>query len=245
MDESGDQGYYVLAAILVPDDQWAAIHDQLVAFRSRLSKQTGYRMRHELHATNLVSGGAGWRKLNIPVRTRHGIYKAALRELRNVAKFARVIGVVVDSKSPKLFGSPREEAWNTLLQRLERFSFFEKSNCLLIHDEGSNKSIRTMTRRKRRFGYAPAAYGGPGIKVPFVQLLDDSIPRNSKESYFLQWTDLVAYATFRKVVPRPTVPNDLWDALGDAPVADANYIERGRGSKEPPGLIIYPSRGFG
>lgn len=244
VDESGDSHNYVLVAVLVPDDQWKAVHDQLIAFRSRLSKERGFLMRHELHATELMAGGGKWKALGTKMGTRHGIFKAALRELSQLAPAVRVIAVVVDSQSDKLNASPREEAWNKLLERMERFSFFEKSNCILVHDEGSNKSIRTMTRRKRRFGYAPAAFGGPGRKVPFERFLDDAIPRNSRESYFLQWTDLVAYAAFRRIVPWPTAPKDLWDSLGNCPVADANYIERSRGSSEPPGLIIWPSRGF-
>lgn len=242
VDDSGDSSTYVLGALLIPGEQWLPVQDQLIAFRSRLSQKQGFRMRYELHATEIIAGGGKWKALNVQVRTRFGIYKAALREVASLSPVARVIGVVVDSQNPHLRTSPREEAWDVLLQRLERFAFFEKSTCLLIHDEGGNRTVRTMARRKRRFGYAPAAFGGSGRHVPFKQLLDDPVSRDSRESYLLQWSDLVAYACFRKVVPRATVPSDLWDSLGDAPVSDANYIERSRGSNEPPGLVVWPGR---
>jgi hypothetical protein len=79
-------------------------------------------------------------------------------------------------------------------------------------------------------------------RVPFKQLVDDPFFRDSKESYLVQWTDLAAYAAFRTVMTRPSVPPDLWADLGAARLAEANTIERSKGSEEPPGLIVWPSR---
>jgi hypothetical protein len=79
-------------------------------------------------------------------------------------------------------------------------------------------------------------------RVPFKLLVDDPFFRDSKESYLVQWTDLVAYAAFRTVMPRPSVPPNLWADLGAARLGEANAIERTKGSEEPPGLIVWPSR---
>ena len=79
-------------------------------------------------------------------------------------------------------------------------------------------------------------------QCPFEILLDDPVARDSSDNYFVQWADLVAYAAFRQVVTSPWVPQGLWDELGDARLDRANHLERQKGSKEPPGLIVWPSR---
>lgn len=244
VDNSGDSSSFALGAVLVDADQWLSTLDQLIAFRARLSRTTGFRMRHELKATRFVSNGGPWHRLRVPLRTRFGIYKLALNELATLAPVVAVIGVVIPDRSdPKLMVSPREAAWDVLMERLERFgSVGGGGPCLIVADEGSPAKLKTMARRKRRFGYAPAAYGGEPRKVPFKVLLDDPVMRDSSDNYFVQWADLVAYAAFRQILPRPDVPATLWDELGDARLQAANRIERQKGSKEPPGLIVWPSR---
>jgi hypothetical protein len=246
VDDSGDSRTLVLAALLIPADGWLAVHDHLVRFRSRLSKETGFRMRKELKATEVLSDGGAWRKLNprVPLRRRFGIYKAALNHVAELAPQVRAVGVVIPNrKDERLQVAARAEAWDKLLERFRTFCSHSSTTCLIVPDEGSEGGLKAMARRKRRFGYAPAAFGGPALPVPFVQLLDDPMPKDSKESYIMQWTDLVAYAAFRQIMPFPTVPERLWDELGDARLSEANHIERTwKGSLEPPGLVVLPSR---
>ena len=246
VDDSGDSRTVVLAAVLVPAEQWLDVHDHLIRFRSRLSKETGFRMRNELKGSEIVSDGGGWRKLNprLLPRQRFGIYKAALRQLADLAPLVRTVGVVIPNRDDsRLQANARAEAWEKLMERLERFCHYSPTTCLIVPDEGSQGGLKTMARRKRRFGYAPPAFGGEALPVPFRQLVDDPMPKDSKESYLMQWADLVAYAAFRQVMPFPTVPTKLWDDLGEARLSEANNIERLRkGSQEPPGLIVFPSR---
>jgi hypothetical protein len=246
VDDSGDSKTAVLAAVLIPANQWLTIHDQLVRFRSRLSKDTGFRMRNELKATEIASDGGAWRKLNprILSRQRFGIFKAALRELAELAPLVRTMAVVIPNREDaRLRAGARPEVWEKLMERLERFCHYESTTCLLIPDEGGHGALKAMARRKRRFGYAPPAFGGEALPRPFAQLVDDPMPKDSKESYLMQWADLVAYAAFRQIMPFPGTPNRLWDELGAARLDKANELERTlRGSQEPPGLIVWPSR---
>jgi hypothetical protein len=244
VDDSGDRDSFVLGAILVPSAQWLDVHDRLVAFRRTMSQELQFRVRWELKATELVAGGGKWRTLRTPLRTRYGLYKAALRVLAELAPSVRTLGVVVPNRADaRLWNGPREDGWDRLMDRLERFSANMGSTCLLVPDEGSPGQLRTWARRKRRVGHVPAAFGGPALPRPFRQLVDDPVFRASSEGYISQWADLVAYAAFRQIKPRPEVPEKLWDELAGARLSEANDLERARrGSTEPPGLIVWPSR---
>src|ERR1039458_561517 len=225
VDDSGDARTFALGAVLVDADQWIDALDALVSFRAQLSRTVGLRMRSELKGTNLIGGNGPWHKLRVGDRKRYGIFKRALGELAALAPAVQAVAVVVpDLSHPQLFGPPREVAWDVLMERFERFGTRGQAGpCLIIADEGSPAKLRTMARRKRRIGYAPAAFGGPARRVPFKLLLDDPVTRDSTDSYFVQWADLVAYAAFRQIRPVPGVPL-LWDELADARPAPANGI---------------------
>jgi len=245
IDDSGDERSMVLGAVLVPAVAWLEVHDRLASFRSRLSKAHGFRMRWELKAGHLVSRSSkgNWRKLQTPTRTRHGIYLAALRELGGLAPEVRTVAVVApDRNHARVQTSAVEDCWDVLLQRLERFATKNDTQIMLLPDDGNPLTVRKLARRKRRFGYAPSAYGGDARRVPFTQLVDDPVHRNSAHSYLIQWADLVAHAAFRRVIPRSDGPAGLWEAMGGAVLGEANQIERGRGADEPPGLIVWPDR---
>ena len=108
---------------------------------------------------------------------------------------------------------PEATAWEWLLQRLERRSYYESRPALLIHDQGDRKGldkrIRTAARKSRRAGTAGSRFGTGILNVPFHRLIDDPVPRRSAESYFLQFADLVAYASFRRLYPPPPRPGQI------------------------------------
>lgn len=244
VDDSGDSRSFALGALLIPATQWLTVHDQLRDFRNRLSTQTGFRMRRELHATELVGNGGGWRRLTVEPRRRFGIYRAAFRELAAMGSVVRTVAVVVPNRDDTRLSAPAQrEAWSVLLERFRTFCFYKSATCVVLPDEGYSATVRRLARKHRRFGYAPAAFGGAARPVPFSQLVDNPLHQPSHESYPLQWADLVAYAAFRAVVPRATVPNNLWNDLGPSALGEANEIEREhKNSAERPGLIVWPSR---
>ncbi|MGZ6644274.1 MAG: DUF3800 domain-containing protein [Solirubrobacteraceae bacterium] len=92
-------------------------------------------------------------------------------------------------------------AWEYLLQRLERS--FRGTEVPVVHDEGDELAVRKRARKARRAGTAGSAFGTGVLNVPFANLLDDPVPRNSTQSYFLQLADLNAYAAFRRKYPPP------------------------------------------
>lgn len=135
---------------------------------------------------------------------------------------------------------PRVLAWETLLQRLERYSAKNGVPILMVHDEGEGEMVRKMARKARRAGTAGSRLGTGILKRPLTLLLDDPVERRSHESYFIQFADLDAYAAFRAVYappPRPQgvqiVPSTMWGELGASRLAAVNMYSGG-----PTGIVI-------
>jgi len=128
-----------------------------------------------------------------------------------------------------------------MLQRLERFMTRNDTEILLVHDEGENLIVRKLARKARRAGTAGSRFGTGRLSVPAKNLLDDPMPRDSRQSYFLQLADLVAFAAHRRIYPPPPravniVPANMWDEIGSARLAPANYLSGG-----PSGLVTFPA----
>jgi Protein of unknown function (DUF3800) len=71
---------------------------------------------------------------------------------------------------------------------------------------------------------------------PFHRLVDDPVPRDSRQSYFLQLADLAAYAAFRRLYPPPPrpaqiVPHRMWDELA------TSRFQAGTSGAKPFGIV--------
>lgn len=220
IDESGSTGAiaeggsltYTLGCVLLRDSQWASAFDGLLGYRRFLKKQFGLLARAELKANHLLRNGGALRELALSERARHSIYRGMLRLC---PKLGLKAFAVVIRKDLVFAGEPYDYAWSFLLQRLERITTKQDTQIVMIHDEGDDIRVRTMARKARRAGIAGSAFGTGFVKVPFRGLVDDPVSRRSHESLFLQLSDLVAYAGFRRVFPPPVrpvqiVPELIW-----------------------------------
>lgn len=251
VDESGNVGEvasggnltFTLACILMPAAEWLPTFDQVIAFRRWVRARFGVPVRVELKASYLIGNrGPYFSKNPLPEDMRRTIYRQAMRLHPKIG--LQTFGVVIDKTKlevQKPGVSPRDVAWEYLLQRLERISNnppLGPTDVLLVHDAGEAAVARRLARKARRHGTAGSRFGTGALDVPFQRLIDDPVPRDSRQSYFVQLADLAAYAAFRRFFPPPTatasiVPQTMWDELGDArylPVTGANRF----------GIVKYP-----
>jgi hypothetical protein len=246
VDESGDAGVagsqtYTLGAVMVRAAMWPDVFDRLIDYRRFVRRQFGVPVRAELKANYLLRNGGPLRPLKLSERARFAIYRGHLRLQAKLDLTA--FGVVIDkaataAKRPGV--DPRDIAWEYLLQRLERFTTKNDTQTLMIHDEGDALRVRGLARKARRAGTAGSAFGTGYLRVPAVRVLDDPVPRNSAQSYFLQMADLNAYAAFRYLNPPPPkpvniVPQSMWDELDTARLLAVSALRGG-----PPGIVAYP-----
>jgi hypothetical protein len=247
VDESGDDGIrgsrsYALGCVLVESSHWASTFDQLIAFRRFVRSRYRVPVRAELKANYLLRNGGPLRDNPLSERARFSLYRGMIRLQPKLGM--STFAVVVDKAEvvTKFAGSRASSdiAWEYLLQRLERS--FQGIEVLIVHDEGDALAVRSRARKARRAGTAGSAFGTGLLSVPFRNLLDDPVPRDSRQSYFLQMADLVAYAGFRRLYAPPArdvqiVPQTMWDELGTARVARVRNINRYPG---PLGIVPGP-----
>jgi Protein of unknown function (DUF3800) len=233
---------YSLGCVLVDSRRWPDVFDELIEYRRFIKASFGIPIRAEVKANYLLrNGGPHFRAHPVSEGARYRIYRGFLRLQRKLD--LSVFGVVVRKDRMQRLAitrDPREMAWEWLLQRLERFSTKGATEVLLVHDEGESAMIRKATRRARRAGTAGSAIGGGPLRRPARLIVDDPVPRQSDQSYFVQLADLVAYAAFRHVYPPPPrpvqiVPQKMWQELGDARFAPASSLAGG-----PRGLVVGP-----
>lgn len=249
VDDSGNNAFpprgsmsYSLGCVLVESRRWPDVFDELIEYRRFIKANFGVPIRAEVKANYLLrNGGPHFRAHPISEGARHRIYRGFLRLLHKLE--LNVFGIVVKKDRMQALGitrDPREMAWEWLLQRLERFSTKGGTEVLLMHDEGESRVIRKATRRARRAGTAGSAFGGTSLRRPARLIVDDPVPRQSDQSYFVQVADLAAYAAFRHEYPPPArpvqiVPQAMWLELGDARFAPVSALAGG-----PRGLVVGP-----
>jgi len=244
VDESGDTGAtgsrtYVLACLLVRSSQWADAFDGIIGFRRFLKSRFDLPVRAEIKANYLLHNSSeAFRRLELSERARHFIYRGLmqLQPKLGLSSFA----VVINKRKLRAGTDPLDYAWTYVLQRLETLSRKGHDEAIVMHDEGETEAIRKIARRARRFGSSGSLFGG-SRRLPFKGLIDDPVPKNSRQSYFLQLADLSAYAAFRRCFPPPprrvqVVHTGMWDELRTARYAKANMRVPGPSS----GIVLWP-----
>lgn len=248
VDESGNSGAggtmtFTLACVLTRAETWTETFDGLISFRRFLRERFGVPVRAELKANHLLRNEGAFEALALPEGMRHTIYRQTMRLHPKIG--LQTFAVLIDKaklgeRRPGI--GPRDVAWEYLLQRLERASEeppLGPKHIAIVHDAGEGEVARRLARKARRAGTAGSQFGTGFLRVPFRRLIDDPVPRDSRQSYFIQLADLAAYAAFRRFYPPPArlvpiVPQGIWDELGAArylPVTTRNRL----------GIVRYPT----
>lgn len=242
IDESGDAGFlgspsthFALGAVLVHSDKWLVALDENIKFRRGIRDSYGVKMSTELKAQYLLRGNPSLGRLS--ERDRLAIYRRAMEFLAN-AEWARVFAVVLEKDKVKKRESTfaLDQSWTFTVQRLQNWSRSENTETMILHDEGTNTLFRRTLRKMRRHHRAGSFfYPGTTISAEANLLIEDTTPRNSRDSYFIQLADLVAYAAIRKVFPTKRFGATAWDLLGPSRIKEVSKLRGG-----PYGIVKWP-----
>lgn len=240
VDESGDSGMtgggtstYSLGCALVPVDYWDLRLRLLIEMRTSIRDTYGVRLRDEIKANWLVGVGKRFAELKLGDGQVRDIYQRHIGIASTVC--SGTFGVVVQKdklrdKSIDVF----ERSWLYLLERLRKRSETTGVPILIVHDNGENDRLKKLYRKFRRVNWD---FKGQLVEAPL--LVEDPVSRDSRQSFFIQLADLIAYAASRKVVP-PSARRgricsaEMWDSLGNVRVTEVSIQRRD-------GLVVWPT----
>lgn len=239
IDESGDVGMengsrtFTLSCVLVPLDDWYERLDYLVNMRRSIRDTYHVPMQQEAKANHIVGIKKLYRDLNLGDGQMRDIYQRHMRAIERVSSGAFAI-VIQKDKLKKRDADVLHMAWDYLLERLRKRSESTGAPIVVVHDIGQDDAIRKHVRRFRRVTWTAAKQ-----KVSARLIVEDPMPRDSQQTYFIQLADLAAYAASTKAVPRngngAKICNHLmWDTLGAARLKE---VSPARGD----GLYVFPA----
>lgn len=208
VDESGDLGsiqngsptnFFVLSAMVIHENKWYPLLEDLLKFRRHLKTTKGLKMREEIHASAFISSPGAL--VRISKNDRLDILKKCIDWVASHPGIS-IISVVVDKKSrnENIF----ELAWERLIQRFE--NTIQKGNFpdskkdtvesgMIIPDNTDNKKLKDLVRKMRRHNPIPnnSGYRNGYRNLTLSRIIEDPFLKDSADSYFHQIVDVVAY----------------------------------------------------
>lgn len=202
IDESGDTGAvsnggsktYTLGCTLVPMTQWTDALDYLVNLRRNLRSTYGLKSTEEVKANHLVGCKKVYRELGLGDGQLRDIYQRHVDAAINISSGVGAIVVRKDTIR-KTDIDVFNTAWEYLFTRLRKRAEDTGQPIVIVHDEGEARRVRAHLRKFRRVNWQGASYGSARL------LVEDPVPRNSEQSYFIQVADILAYAASRHALP--------------------------------------------
>ena len=204
-DESGDDGFpayssplFVLSAIYLDYLEWKDIHDQVVTFRRQLKQSHNFPVKLELHTKQLLLDKSPYRDFGFTQDQKISIITECCRFIGSTN--IRIVNILINKPSIRHQGyDVLDTSLKYSVQRIEN-DLDPNSNpdarFMIITDEGRVGKMRKTTRAIQRINYIPSRFNKSSYRQEIQTLIEDPLPKDSKESYFIQLCDLVAYIVY-------------------------------------------------
>jgi Protein of unknown function (DUF3800) len=199
-DESGDDGFpayasplFVLSAVYCPALDWRENFDIIAGFRRQLSKDFNLPFQLEIHTRELLLNKKPYAPLQMTGAERTEII---IRFCQLAAQLSlRAISTVVIKPWIKNTQFPvLDRALSYSVNRIETDLGGSSANrFLIITDDGRVAKMRSTTRRMQKINYVPSQFENAPYKKEIRHLIEDPLPKDSRESYFIQLADMLAF----------------------------------------------------
>lgn len=204
IDDSTERPLNIFSALCVPCDKWDEVFSVLKLWRKNLRDVHGIPLNFELHATEFLSGrGSSGRLSELSRHKRAQIFHSTV----NITEW------LFDQKGCSLFNvanysDNQFEAFERLLNRINRTMTARNSRCHLICDQGKEAQYIKLVRKLKVHNPIPSRYGewadgSTTRNMPLDRILEDPQFKDSKSSYFIQHVDFIAYSLLRREQPTP------------------------------------------
>lgn len=240
-DESGDRGmqnsptpYFSLSGIILEDTHWLRILNEMRDFRRSLKRDFGLPIKVELHASKLLRHQGKARNFLKTHRECIAVYQRCFDFLNSLKIYGLSVLVVIVFKNSGY--DVFETTWKFLLQRFHNFLEERNSKGLLVTDVTDERRLRKLVRKLRRYNLVPSRYGGT-IDDPMITIVEDPILRESDESYFVQFADLVVYSFAKMLYPNAFMQKH---GLGGEFFRLRDVLYARASSQNQFGIVFYP-----
>lgn len=215
VDESGDVGmvnspsrYFVLSGIVLHELRWHQYLSQIQEYRQRMRTAFGLKLREEIHAAAMINRPGDL--VRIKRNDRLTIIRAFADELTSMSDL-HVINIAIDKQDKGTEYDVFTQAWRAMLQRfantMTRNNFPGPHNAdergIIFADQTDTLKLTRLLRQMRRYNPVPnQSEYGPGYRhLQVHNIAEDPNFRNSRDSYFIQAADVVAFLLYQYLTP--------------------------------------------
>jgi hypothetical protein len=204
-DESGDDGnpgsspLFALSGMYLHLLKWKESFERILDFRRAVKRDFKLPVKLELHTKSFLWNKNPYRPLNLPDKDRVQIIGLFCDLVAGLE--LRIVNVVI--VKPRILKPEYDVldiALKYSLQRIENDlnpAANPDAKLLVITDEGRVGKMRKTARRIQRFNPIPSKFGAYSYQKAIRSLIEDPLPKPSKESYLIQLADLVAFVTYQ------------------------------------------------
>ena len=204
-DESGDDGHprtssplFVLSAAYLHYLHWKRNYEIIREFRRQLRVAFGIPVKWEFHAKYFILNKRPFRSLDLSNADRVQIISLFCKVIAEM-DISIVNVAIVKPRIKRTDYKVLETALKYSIQRIENDLDPIRNptrKFLIITDSGRVGKMRRTTRKIQVVNFIPSRYGPGTYHQEIRSLIEDPLPKDSKESYFIQISDLVAYLVY-------------------------------------------------
>jgi hypothetical protein len=203
-DETGDDGYpaysspiFVLTAVYTHYLDWKQAYEHIRDFRRSLKTDFNFPVKTELHTKYFLLNKKPYRTLSLSAEDRiliTDLYCKLAAELD-----IKIINILINKQKvtvPQY--SVLDKALTYSVQRIENDlrRIDPSKRFMIITDPGREGKMRRTTRKIQRINFIPSKFNPESYRQEIKSLIEDPLPKESKESYFIQLADLVSYIVY-------------------------------------------------
>lgn len=256
-DETGDDGYpeysseiFVLTSIYLYYQNWKDIYLKIYDFRKYLKEAYGFPTKLEFHTNKFMLNKK-------PFRIYGWDEKERIKIVKNFAEFISTLDMKsinvciqklkINSSNEKYYKNVLGASLNFNAQRIENDikKIEPSSKFIIITDEGRVSSLRKTTRKIQKINFIPSKFGSTPYRQEINLLIEDPLPKNSKDSYFIQIADFISYFVYLYFIDRNNWHNRLKEWFDEKKLEEIiNLLDpifnKNASASNPHGFVCYP-----
>lgn len=204
-DEAGDDGYpeysselFVLTSLYMDVQVWKSNFELVRVIREKLRSQYRLPIKTELHMKAFLTDKNPYRTLDLDDYSKKELLAYYFRGISDLD--ISIINVVINKKNIESNAYlVLDNALTYNVQRIENDlrGRGPDEKFLIITDQGRVGKMTKVTRRIQRYNFIPSRFSpGTAYRREIERLIEDPLPKDSRESYFLQIADAISYIVY-------------------------------------------------